>query len=64
MFNNELSYLLREAVRKGDLKTIKYLIEQGADYKIKDNNLNTILSVAAKNGHIKIIDYLNSLEQK
>lgn len=55
MTNNVLHNLFMEAAKKGDIDTIKYLVEQGADYKIKDDNLDTIFSLAAKNGHIEIL---------
>lgn len=61
MYNNNDKTELMKAIIKGDIAQIRYLIEQGADYRLKDSNGDTALSIAASKVYIKILDYLNTL---
>ena len=49
---------LHDAIRKGDINKIKYLVSQGAD--IKDDN-NYAIKWASKNGHLDVVKYLVSI---
>lgn len=50
---------IHEAARKGDLATVKKLVEQGADINEMDKDGNTPLYVAAAaKGHMEIVRYL------
>ena len=48
------------AVEKGDLKTTGFLISNGANIEIKDNNGATPLHIASGEGHLKILEILIS----
>lgn len=49
---------IHEAARKGDLATIKKLVEQGVDINETDKDGNTPLHVAAAKGYMEIVRYL------
>lgn len=45
-------------LEKGDLATIKKLVEEGVDINETDKDGNTPLHVAAAKGHMEIVRYL------
>ncbi|HNI94438.1 MAG TPA: ankyrin repeat domain-containing protein, partial [Leptospiraceae bacterium] len=49
---------LHNAAESDDLDTVKYLIEKGADIRIKDKDGNTPLHKAAESGELNIVKYL------
>ncbi|WP_188153322.1 ankyrin repeat domain-containing protein [Wolbachia endosymbiont of Pentalonia nigronervosa] len=50
------------AINEGNINLVKKLIEQGADFNVKDNRDMTPLQLAAKNDHLSIVKYL--IEEK
>lgn len=58
MKNLPKEYALTEAVKKGDFQEVKYLVSQGIDLQFHDENLDTVFSIAAHHGHIRILEYL------
>lgn len=51
-------YSVFNAVREGDLKKVKTLIESGCDVNIQDEDGMTLLILAASLGHSKIVKFL------
>ncbi|CAD6199009.1 unnamed protein product [Caenorhabditis auriculariae] len=52
---------LHMAAQKGHLSAIKLLVENGADVHLKDRNGCTALSLAEKENHEEIVEYLGSV---
>ncbi|WP_177717275.1 ankyrin repeat domain-containing protein [Candidatus Rickettsia colombianensi] len=51
-------YTLIEAVRKDNFQEVKYLVSQDVDLNFHDENLDTVFSIAAYHGQIRILEYL------
>ena len=49
---------LHEAAKNGDIKALRWHLEQGVDIDQKDDGGNTALLLAAKNGHLKAVKWL------
>ena len=49
---------LHEAARQGDVKTCKYLLENGTDTNEKDNRGRTPLIYASNHGFLEIVQML------
>ena len=57
-FSQALAISFHEAIYKGDLKTVKTLIEQGRDVNTRNEIFETPLFQAADVGHIEIVKLL------
>lgn len=57
--NNELF----DTVRKGNLDRVKDLIEKGADINSSDNDGNTPVHLAAKEGNLDVVKYLIEVKE-
>lgn len=51
---------LMAAAEAGKMKIVKYLVEQGADVKAKPRNKEDAISLATKNGHKEIANFLKN----
>ena len=49
---------LIEAIKQGDFHKVLDLVSQGIDLNFHDENLDTMFSIAAHYGQIKILEYL------
>ncbi|KHO02231.1 hypothetical protein K0038_05183 [Pseudomonas syringae] len=49
---------LIEAIKQGDFYNVLDLVSQGVDLNFHDENLDTVFSIAAHYGQIKILEYL------
>lgn len=49
---------LHEAVKHGNLVTVKWIVKLGADINLVDNVGQTILHVAALTGNVEIVEYI------
>jgi hypothetical protein len=49
---------LMEAIKQGDFHKVLDLVSQGIDLNFHDENLDTMFSIAAHYGQIKILEYL------
>lgn len=57
-YGSNLNSQLRLAVRQGQLKTIQYLVDQGADPRVKGLHGETIMHIAAEHDQLKVIQWL------
>jgi len=46
------------AIENDQLETVEYLVECGADFRARNDEA---VRFAAENGHLEIVNYLNSL---
>jgi len=53
--------VLHSAADKGDLETVRWLVEQGADIKAANNYRLTVLSAAARNGDMETVNWLGRM---
>lgn len=51
---------LHEACRKGNLRSVKKLIEKGAKVNKSDKRETTPLGIASREGHLEVVQYLES----
>lgn len=58
-----LNQELMRAASQGNLEAVKKLMLCGADIYFKDHQGDTALSLAAGNGYLDILEYLNSLKK-
>lgn len=58
-YQGSLRFILLDAVIAGHLPIVKYLLEQGADPKFKNYLKENFLHIAAINGHLNIVRFLN-----
>jgi len=56
-------YPIIEAVENGHVEIVKLLIKYGANYKVKDDDLKSLVEIAKSAKHHEIIDLLNKLEE-
>jgi ankyrin repeat protein len=49
---------LRDAASKGDLNTVKQLLDKGVNPNSKDSDGSTALEEAASKGHSEVVDFL------
>ncbi|HHT0592647.1 TPA: ankyrin repeat domain-containing protein [Legionella anisa] len=60
---NEIDQALIDAVKRGDLPSVQWLVEHGASLSVTDNfQQMTPMLLAAHMGNIKLIDYFLSLD--
>jgi len=58
--NNGVTPLMNICIH-GNLETVKFLINSGADITMVDNNNKSAYTYALENNHIEIINYFNTL---
>ena len=56
--------LLHYAARYGQLETVKFLVERGANINAKNNYRKTPLDIAKEEGHTEIINVLSSARKE
>lgn len=58
--------LFKQAAAHGDLEMLQYLINLGPEYGIEpaDDQNSIALSKARRNGHVKVVEYLEELEMR
>ena len=54
----DLNEQLLKECEKGELKIVKFLVENGANIEIKDNNGMTPLSNACRGGYLDVVKFL------
>ena len=52
------------ASSKGYMDMVKMLLEEGAEIEAKNNDGQTALDLAEKNGHTKVVDFLRKVAVK
>ncbi len=57
--NNEYEFTaLHEACWIGNMEIVEYLVDKGADVTIKEKEGNTPISIAARKGHLEVVEFL------
>lgn len=54
---------LNAAAANGHLEVVKFLVEQGADFSLKDSYGLSAIETARKSDHDDVVQFLASLEQ-
>lgn len=57
-YQDGLERLLHSAVRKGNLKRVRLLLEHGADINTFDSEGRSLLGIASQHGHADVVAYL------
>ena len=53
-----------DAIKQGDISEVHSLVSQGVDLNFRDENLDTVFSIAAQYGQITILNFLTLNMQK